>query len=53
MLAMPTPKLQRTTVAGLILNWNQTISIKQSLCAFHVGLGSGQPAAKELMVDIA
>jgi hypothetical protein len=45
---MPTPKLQRTTVAALILNWNQTISVQQSLCAFHVRLRSGQLATEEL-----
>ena len=38
MSAMPTPKLQRTTVAGFILNWNQTVSVQQSLCTFHLGL---------------
>jgi hypothetical protein len=42
------PKLQRTTVTGLILNGNQTISVQQSLCAFHIGLGSGQLATEEL-----
>jgi hypothetical protein len=32
-------KLQRATVPRLILilNWNQTISVKQSLCTFHLG----------------
>jgi hypothetical protein len=45
---MPTPKLQRTPVARRILNWNQTISAQQSLCAFHVGLSSDQPASKKL-----
>jgi hypothetical protein len=47
-LAVPTPKLQRTTMAGLILNWNQTISVQQILRVFHIGLGNGQPASEEL-----
>ena len=45
---MPTPKLQCTTVARPILNWNQTISVQQSLCAFHVGLASCQLAGEKL-----
>jgi hypothetical protein len=48
MLAMPTPKPQRPTVARLILNWDQTILVQQSLGTFHVGLGSGQSASEEL-----
>jgi hypothetical protein len=46
MLAMATPKLQRTSVARIILNRNQTVSVQQSLCTFHLGLGSGQVTAE-------
>jgi hypothetical protein len=35
-------------MAGLILNWNQTISVQQILRVFHIGLGNGQPASEEL-----
>jgi hypothetical protein len=45
---MPTPKLQGTTVAGLILNWNQTISVQQSLRTLHVGVGSGQVPSEQV-----
>jgi hypothetical protein len=45
---MPTPKFQCTAMAGPILNWNQTVSVQQRLCAFHVGLGSSQAASEKL-----
>jgi hypothetical protein len=35
-------------VAGPILNWNQTISVQQSLGAFHIGLRRSQVASEEL-----
>src|SRR5215218_5034178 len=37
-----------TTVPGVLLNGNQTISVKQSLCTFHVCLGSGQVPSEQL-----